>query len=151
MNKLNAIRYNSQKVGKKWMYILDLLARRLGKAGRPRVGAQGLPLWCQTLVVPSPTLSMGPTFSFLVPGYEGTAACRDRGSGSPSPWDTPQPGAARTALIHKSSFPGWRRALPTSVALVRRHLAAFLDIPGMMSTASSPASIWPSWESLQTT
>lgn len=55
------------------------------------------------------------------------------------------------ALTHKPSSLGWFRVFATSVAPAWRRLAAFLDIPGMMSTASSPSSIQPPWESLPTT
>lgn len=133
---------------------LRRLAMRLAKAGKPCLGAQGLPLWCQTSVVSCPASPMGLTCSCLAPSCEGKAACRDGDSGSPSAGGTPlshPTGVAHTALIHKSSSPGWLCALLTSVALVRRRLVAFLDIPRMMSTASSPDSIRPSWESLQTT
>ena len=88
-SKSRAIRYNSLKAGKKGVYILHLLAMRLGKAGKPCLGAQSLPLWRQTSVVPCLTLLMGPTCSCLAAGCDGTAASRERGSGSPSPRGNP--------------------------------------------------------------
>lgn len=88
-SKSSAIRYNSQKVGKKWMYILALPTMRLGKAGKPCLGAQGLLTLVSAPVVPCLTLPMGPTRSCLVPGCEGMAACRERGSGNPTPGGDP--------------------------------------------------------------
>jgi len=153
-SKSSAIRSNSQKVGKKGMYIPNLLETRLGKAEEPCLGAQGLPLRCQTSAVPCLTLPMGPTCSRLAPGSAGTSACRERGSGSPSPGGPHSLALPALPVLvsftnphpQASSVPSRPRWL-----LCRRRLAALLDIPGMMSTASSPASIRPSWESLQTT
>lgn len=148
-SKSSAIRCNSQKVGKWWMNILALPPRRLGKQVSCAL-CPGFATLVSDLGSPLPNITHG-THSLLPGGQLGQGG-RLRGpflQGDPpiSPTST-----AQTALIHKSSSSlGWLHALSTSVALVRRHLAAFLDIPRMMSTTFSPASIQPSWESLRTT